>query len=261
MNPPVHILKIGGNVQEDDALLQQVLSDFAQLPGTNLLVHGGGKRATAIATRLGIPSQIVNGRRITDAATLEVALMVYGGLMNKRLVSRLQGLGLNAVGLTGADLDVVRAVKRPVAEIDFGYVGDIIRVDGERLDFLLSHGITPVMASLSHDGNGQMLNTNADSIASHVAQALATFRPVHLIYCFEKAGVLLDVNDDASLVQRMSHADMIRMQDQGLIADGMLPKLSNAFSAVEAGVSQVWICHAEAISKLGTAEMVGTRIV
>ena len=261
MKQSLHILKIGGNVQEDDALLSQVLSDFSQIKGPKLLVHGGGKRATAIGRRMGIEPNIIEGRRITDAATLEVALMVYGGLMNKRLVSKLQALGVNALGLTGADLDVIRSVKRPVREIDYGFVGDIEEVNGGQLGFLLHHGITPILASLTHDGQGQMLNTNADTIASVVAQSLAEMFEVHLVYCFEKAGVLLDVNDASCLVRELSRERMEELQEQGYIADGMIPKLSNAFAALEAGVKEVLICHASAIGSLGTAEFIGTQMV
>ena len=260
MKQSLHILKIGGNVQEDESLLSQVLHDFAHIQGPKLLVHGGGKRATAIGRRMGIEPNIIDGRRITDAATLEVAMMVYGGLMNKRLVAKLQALGINALGLTGADLNVIRSVKRPVREIDYGFVGDIEEVNEGQLGFLLHHGITPVMASLTHDGQGTMLNTNADTIASVVAQSLADLFEVHLVYCFEKAGVLINVDDPSSLVKELDQGKMEELRSKGSIADGMLPKLSNAFAAVDAGVKEVLICHASAIDRLGTPEFVGTRI-
>lgn len=258
---PLYVVKIGGGALENEEMLAGLLKDFSSLTERKILTHGGGKTASHLAQRLGIPAKMINGRRITDAATLEIVLMVYGGLMNKTLVSKLQALGVNALGLTGADLNLIRADRRPVQEIDYGFVGDVRTVDAEQLDLLLSNDITPVIAPLTHDGLGQMLNTNADTIASTVSIAMSSIYDVHLAMCFEKAGVLLDVNDPSSLVRKMNLADMQRFQADGVIADGMLPKLSNAFDALKEGVKRVFICHVDAIGSLGTEDFVGTEVI
>ncbi|MEM7368875.1 MAG: acetylglutamate kinase [Bacteroidota bacterium] len=258
---PLYIIKVGGGALEHDEMLHGVLKDFSSLQVPKILTHGGGKTASQMAQRLGIAPRMIDGRRITDAATLEVVLMVYGGLMNKRLVSQLQAFGVNALGLTGADLDVIRANRRPVKEIDYGFVGDVSQVNGQQLNLLISHGITPVVAPLTHDGHGQMLNTNADTIASAVAQAMAAMYEVHLVICFEKTGVLRDVNDPGSLLPELKRQEMKSLQQQGIIADGMLPKLSNAFEALQAGVKRVFICHVDAIGALGSSDFVGTEIL
>ena len=239
-------------VEEADTL-SQLLADFSAIPGYKLLVHGGGRSATKIAAQLGIESKMVDGRRITDAETLKVVTMVYGGLVNKNIVAGLQAKGVNAVGLTGADMDVIRSVKRPVKEIDYGYVGDVKHVDAEVLVSLISRGVVPVMAPLTHDGEGNMLNTNADTIAGETAKALAEAFDVTLIYCFEKKGVLRDAEDEDSVIPVITPDLFKKYVDEGVIQGGMIPKLENSFSAVEAGVSQVVITLASAIDgKSGT---------
>lgn len=222
-----------------------------------MLVHGGGRSATKLAARLGIESQMVNGRRITDAETLKIVTMVYGGLVNKNIVARLQACGVNALGLTGADMDVIRSVKRPVKDVDYGFVGDVERVDATLLGDLIAKGVVPVMAPLTHDGCGNMLNTNADTIAGETAKALAQQFDVTLVYCFEKRGVLRDENDDDSVIPQITRADFEQLVADGVVQGGMIPKLENAFEALRAGVSQVIITQASAINTPGE----GTRII
>ena len=240
------IIKVGGAVVEDEAQLEQLIGRFAAVKGRKVLVHGGGRRATKVAADLGIESRMVNGRRITDAQMLDVVTMVYGGLVNKNLVARLQAAGVNALGLTGADVDVLRSHRRPLKDgIDFGYVGDIDRADGHMLSTLVEAGVTPVMAPLTHDGRGHLLNTNADTIAATVAKALAPFYDVTLVYCFEKPGVLANADDDSSVIAHISHTDFERLAGNGTIAGGMIPKIQNALDAVSQGVAQVRITSAD----------------
>lgn len=241
------VVKVGGAVVEDEERLSRLLADFGAIEGRKVLVHGGGRRATAVASRLGIESRMVGGRRITDRDMLEVVTMVYGGLVNKNIVARLQAAGVNAVGLTGADCDVIRSHKRPVKDVDYGYVGDVDRVDADRLATLIEAGVTPVMAPLTHDGHGCMLNTNADTIAAETAKALAARYDVTLMFCFEKKGVLADSDDDDSVIPVITRAAFSRLVADGTVAGGMLPKLENAFSAIAAGVSRVNITEATAI--------------
>lgn len=253
MKEKLTIVKVGGKIVEEADTLSQLLADFSAIPGYKLLVHGGGRSATKIAAQLGIESKMVDGRRITDAETLKVVTMVYGGLVNKNIVAGLQAKGVNAVGLTGADMNVIRSVKRPVKEIDYGYVGDVKHVDAEVLVSLISRGVVPVMAPLTHDGEGNMLNTNADTIAGETAKALAGAFDVTLIYCFEKKGVLRDAEDEDSVIPVITPDLFKKYVDEGVIQGGMIPKLENSFSAVEAGVSQVVITLASAIDgKSGT---------
>ncbi len=250
----VTIVKVGGAVVEDNEQLEQLLTDFAAIPGKKVLVHGGGRRATKVAAALGIESKMVNGRRITDAQMLEVVTMVYGGLVNKNLVAKLQAKGVNALGLTGADMDVIHSHKRPVKDgVDFGYVGDVERANGKMLQTLIQEGITPVMAPLTHDGNGNILNTNADTIASETAKALAPYYDVTLIYSFEKKGVLSNPDDDNSVIPVITRSDFEKYQADGTIGGGMIPKIENALAAVDAGVKEVIITLATAIDgKQGT---------
>ncbi len=257
----ISIVKTGGKVLEDKALLQELLQAFVELAGPKVLVHGGGKRATEVATQLGVDAPMVQGRRITSPEMLEVALMVYGGLMNRQLVADLQALGQQALGLTGADLNVIQAVKRPVKEIDYGLAGDIVSVQTEHLLPLLQQGVVPVMAPLTHDKQGQMLNTNADTIAATVAKALAKQEATRLVLCFEMPGVLTDPGDPASLLPELDEADFAAFQASGAIAGGMIPKLHNAFQALHAGVAEVLICHASQLGNVGTPAFVGTRVV
>lgn len=248
------VVKVGGAVVEDEEQLARLLNDFAAIEGNKVLVHGGGRRATKVAASLGIESKMVNGRRITDRDMLEVVTMVYGGLVNKNVVARLQANGVNALGLTGADMDVLRSRKRPVKDgIDFGFVGDVERADGKALQTLIEAGIVPVMAPLTHDGYGNILNTNADTIAGETAKALAPFYDVTLIYSFEKKGVLANPDDDDSVIPTITPADFERYKADGTVAGGMIPKLENAFAAIDAGVGRVIITLASAIDgKHGT---------
>ncbi len=248
------VVKVGGAVVEDEEQLARLLNDFAAIEGNKVLVHGGGRRATKVAASLGIESKMVNGRRITDRDMLEVVTMVYGGLVNKNVVARLQANGVNALGLTGADMDVLRSRKRPIKDgIDFGYVGDVERADGKALQTLIEAGIVPVMAPLTHDGKGNILNTNADTIAGETAKALAPFYDVTLIYSFEKKGVLANPDDDDSVIPMITPADFESYKADGTVAGGMIPKLENAFAAIDAGVGRVIITLASAIDgKHGT---------
>ena len=248
MKQKLTIVKVGGAVVEDEIQLTQLLKDFSAISGHKVLIHGGGRRATQVAASFGIESKMVGGRRITDADMLNVVTMVYGGLVNKNLVARLQANGVNALGLTGADIDVIRSHKRPLKDgVDFGFVGDVDRADGQMLSRLIEAGITPVMAPLTHDGQGHILNTNADTIASETAKALAPFYDVTLIYSFEKKGVLSNPDDDNSVIPTISRADFERYKADGTISGGMLPKIENALSAIDKGVNRVIITLATAI--------------
>lgn len=249
MKESLTIVKVGGKIVEDESSLQQLLHDFSALPGYKLLVHGGGRSATRLANQMGVETHMVDGRRITDKEMLDIVVMVYAGLVNKHIVAALQAKGMNAVGLTGADLDVIRSVKRPVVTIDYGFVGDVQSVNGDSLSKLIHMDVIPVMAPLTHDGNGQMLNTNADTIAGETAKALADYFDVSLVYCFEKKGVLRDADDDESVIPEITHIDYVQYVKEGVIQGGMIPKLENAFSAINAGVKQVIITSAEALGK------------
>lgn len=242
------IVKVGGAVVEDETQLQQLLKAFTAIQGAKILVHGGGRRATKMAGKLGIETQMVDGRRITDASMLEVVTMVYGGLVNKHVVAQLQALGADAIGLTGADGDILRSEKRPLKNgIDYGFVGDVKSVDGEKIAYFIEKGLIPVIAPLTHDGQGHMLNTNADTMASETAKAMAALYDVTLIYSFEKKGVLRDPQDDESVIPVITHDDFDRYKADGTISGGMLPKIENALAAVDAGVKQVVITLATAI--------------
>ena len=254
MKEKLTIVKVGGAVVEDELQLSQLLHDFSAIEGRKVLVHGGGRKATKMAERLGIETQMVNGRRITDSDMLEVVTMVYGGLVNKNLVARLQANGINALGLTGADANAIRSHKRPLKDgIDFGWVGDVDAADGQMLSRLIEAGITPVMAPLTHNGEGHILNTNADTIASETAKALATIYDVTLIFSFEKKGVLSNPDDDESVIPVITRTLFDQYKADGTISGGMLPKIENALNAVDAGVSKVIITLATAIDgKHGT---------
>lgn len=249
MKEKLTIVKVGGAVVEDEVQLTQLLKDFCAIEGAKILVHGGGRRATKIAERLGIETKMVEGRRITDEQMLEVVAMVYGGLVNKHVVASLQALGANAVGLTGADGDIIRSVKRPLKNgIDYGFVGDVKKVDGDQIAHFIAQGLTPVIAPLTHDGQGNILNTNADTMASETAKALADRYDVTLVFSFEKKGVLSNPDDDESVIPVITRNDFERYRADGTISGGMLPKIENALAAVEAGVSQVIITLATAIN-------------
>ena len=242
------IIKVGGKIVEEEATLRKLLQDFSALEGYKILVHGGGRSATKIASQLGIESQMVEGRRITDAETLKVVTMVYGGLVNKSIVAGLQSLNVNALGLTGADMNLIRSEKRPVTTVDYGYVGDVKEVNSTLLVSLIKQGIVPVLAPLTHDKEGNMLNTNADTIAGETAKALATSFDVTLVYCFEKKGVLRDENDDNTLIPLINRNTFTQLVTEGIIQGGMIPKLENSFQAIEAGVKEVIITKADAIA-------------
>ena len=247
------LIKVGGKIVEEDDDLNRFLADFSQIEGYKILVHGGGRLATKVATRLGIESRMIDGRRITDAETLKVVTMVYAGWVNKMIVARLQALSINAVGLTGADMNVIRSVKRPVQAIDYGFVGDIEEVDTRMLGMLLLQELVPVMSPLTHDNQGNLLNTNADTIAAETAKALAKLFDTTLIYCFEKNGVLRDEADDESVIPEINQALFMQYKAQGIIQGGMILKLENAFRAINAGVQRVVITKASAIqSNKGT---------
>jgi acetylglutamate kinase len=257
------VIKIGGNVIDNDVALQSFLESFASIKGKKILVHGGGKIATRIGEQLGITSKYVNGRRITDAAAIDLVTMVYGGLVNKRLVARLQGVGCNAIGLTGADANIIPAVKRPVKDIDYGLAGDIdtAKLGSSGLTLMLENGLTPVISSLTHDGKGQILNTNADTIASALAIVLSDGYAVRLVYCFEKKGVLENVEDNNSVIRLITKDSYRRMLDEKKLFDGIIPKIDNAFAAIGAGVKEVLIGDAADLLQNTTAAVSGTLIV
>jgi acetylglutamate kinase len=246
------VIKIGGNIIDDGAKLSSFLEDFAKLEGKKILVHGGGKTATRIGEQLGIKAKYVDGRRITDAATIDLVTMVYGGLINKKIVALLQSQGCNAIGVTGADMNLIPAVKRPVKEFDYGFAGDVLSdqlpVASWRL--LLDNDMVPVVAPLTHDGNGQVLNTNADTIAQETATALSKAYGVSLVYTFEKSGVLLDANDDQAVISVISPSSYEQLKAAQKIFAGMIPKLDNAFAALNSGVKKVIIGKAEELHLL-----------
>ena len=242
------IVKVGGKVVEEEPSLQQLLRDFTAIAGYKILVHGGGRLATQIAEQLGIENRMVDGRRITDKETLKVVTMVYAGLVNKNIVAGLQALRQNALGLTGADLNIICSRKRPVGNIDYGFAGDVKAVDGAMISKLLKDGAIPVLAPLTHDGNGCLLNTNADTIAGETAKELVNYFDVRLVYCFEKNGVLMDENDDQSVIRQINRKLFDQYVEQGIISGGMIPKLENAFQAIQAGVKEVIITRADGIN-------------
>lgn len=241
------IVKVGGKIVEEPDSLEKLLADFSVIAGAKILVHGGGRSATKLAERLGIESKMVNGRRITDEETLKIVTMVYGGLVNKNIVAKLQKRGVDALGLTGADMNTILSVKRPVTDVDYGYVGDVKEVDGRLLAGLIGQCVVPVMAPLTHDGMGNLLNTNADTIAGEVAKAMAYHFDVRLIFCFEKKGVLMDENDDSSVIPLLTPDLFKEYTEQGIIQGGMIPKLENAFAAIRAGVKEVIITQASEV--------------
>jgi len=257
MKEILNIIKVGGGVVEDAASLASLLNQFAALDGRKVLVHGGGRLATALAANLGIETRMVGGRRITDEKMLEVVTMVYGGFVNKNIVAGLQAKGVRAIGLTGADGDIIRSHRRLPKRVkmddgseqmvDFGFVGDVDKVDAGLLSALIESGVVPVVAPLTHDGEGHILNTNADTIASSVAQALAGHYDVTLTFCFEKAGVLRDASDEGSVIPLITEEQAGKFIAEGIISGGMIPKIENAFDAIHKGVHQVVITHSDNI--------------
>ena len=267
------VIKIGGNVIDNPESLQQFIADFAMLNGPKILVHGGGKIATKLAEDLGIKSKMVEGRRITDGESLKVVTMVYAGLINKNIVANLQSENCNAIGLSGADGNLIQAKRRPLKEIfskeknesisvDYGFVGDLNEsaVDHQALSKLLEAGFTPVFSAITHDGKGQLLNTNADTIASAIAIAMSKEYETSLIFCFEKAGVLMDVEDESSIISSIDPHYYNELKRQGIINDGMIPKLDNAFEAINKGLKEVCIGKADTLPSLNNGNF-GTRLI
>ena len=244
----LHIVKIGGGLLSDEKLMASALSSFHALVGHKILIHGGGKQANELCEKLGIQPNMHHGRRITDDATLDIAVMVYAGLANKKVVSKLQQFGTNAIGLSGADANVIRATKRPVQDIDYGWAGDIKSVDVNSLKNILSIGLSPVFCAITHNKKGQLLNTNADTIAAALAGALAAEYQVHLHYCFEHRGLLKDINDENSIIPTIRITEIDELHNDGIIADGMLPKLNYAAEALQNGVHAVTIENPEAVN-------------
>ena len=246
MKPELKIFKIGGGIIDHEPDLLEFVRLFSEIRGPKILVHGGGKGASEMMKNLGIAPQMFNGRRITDAVTLDIVTMFYAGKTNKQIVAALQSRGVNALGLSGADGNIIRAVKRPVREIDYGFVGDLSEssINASLIHQFLSLGLTPVFCPINHDGHGQLLNTNADTIAASVAKALSSQYTVELHFCFEKRGVLTDITDEKSVIAKINLADYAEFRESGIVADGMLPKLENAFDALQFGVDKVIIEHA-----------------
>lgn len=241
------LVKIGGNIIDDEVELNSFLESFASLQGPKILVHGGGKLASRLSKQMGIPVQMIEGRRITDSETLDIITMVYAGKINKSIVAKLQSQGCNAVGFSGADGKTILAVKRPVQEIDFGFVGDIKRVNSGVIELLLLNDITVCFCAISHDENGQLLNTNADTIASELSIALSKRFKVELYYCFEKKGVLEDVHDENSVIEIVNTTSYRKLKSTGIIAEGMIPKLDNCFHALSHGVQHIYVGKTEMI--------------
>ncbi|HTR31502.1 MAG TPA: acetylglutamate kinase [Puia sp.] len=260
MNMQLAIIKIGGNIIDDEAKLAAFLDGFAAVPGKKILVHGGGKLATKVAAALGVGQQLVDGRRITDTETLKIVTMVYAGTINKNLVAQLQARGCDAIGLTGADGNSIRAHKRVHPEIEYGWVGDVDSIDAAFLTGLLLLNKTPVFAPITHDTRGQLLNTNADTIAQELARGLGRSFDVSLVYSFEKSGVLLDTNDEDSVIPRIGPAYYEELKRKQAIFAGMIPKLDNAFTALRSGVRKVIIGRAEELPRLLDGKA-GTTIV
>jgi acetylglutamate kinase len=258
----LYIIKIGGNIIDDDAKLQSFLKDLSMIKEHKILVHGGGKVATEISKGLGIEAKMIDGRRITDAETLKIVTMVYGGLINKRIVALLNSFGNQVIGLTGADANIILAKKRLVKNgIDFGFVGDVEKVNQKVIGNFLAMGLTPVIAPLTHDGNGHMLNTNADTMASAIAVAMSKAFLVNLIYCFELKGVLEDFGNKESVIAEINMERYQDLKNKGIIDKGMIPKMDNSFDAIKSGVGSVIICHADdLINIINNKEKRGTRL-
>ncbi|MES2795660.1 MAG: acetylglutamate kinase [Bacteroidota bacterium] len=257
---PLYIIKIGGNIIDNPEALDSFLEDFSSIKIPKILIHGGGKIATTLAEKMGIETVMVEGRRITDKDTIDLVTMVYGGLINKNIVAKLQSKACNAIGLTGADGASIVSEKRPVTSIDYGFVGDVKAVNYNFISNLLKENVTPIFAPLTADNKGQILNTNADTMAKEIAVSLSKIYDVNLIYCFEKNGVLKDINDENSVVSLLQYTQYQSDKENGSINKGMIPKLDNAFDAKKNGVAKVLICHAKNLLNFGTDKQVGTEI-
>jgi len=247
---PLIIAKIGGNIVDDSVKLEKFLTDFAALEGAKILIHGGGKIATRIAEKLGIETQMINGRRVTSKESLDVVVQLYAGLINKNIVASLQKHTCNAIGLTGADAGVISAVKRPRTPegIDYGFVGDVTEVNPDRIHQFIANGLTPVFSAITHNQEGQLLNTNADTIAAQLAIALSNYYEVSLFYCFELDGVMEDINQPDSVIEKVNLEEYTVLKEKGIVAKGMLPKLENCFDALQKGVTKVHIAKADFLS-------------
>ena len=246
------LVKVGGKVVENSDSLTTLLKNFSSIKGPKVLIHGGGRSATALAKQMGIETKMVDGRRITDKEMLKVVTMVYGGLVNKNIVARLQAMGINALGLTGADLNYMEAVKRPVKDIDYGFAGDITKVNIEVLCPLVEKNIVPVLAPLSHDKNGQLLNTNADTIAAEASIAFSKYFETELVYCFDMPGVMTNPDDMTSVISDLTFSKFKEYQEEGVISDGMIPKLDNSFRALSKGVNKIRITNVLGLNMGGT---------
>lgn len=246
----INVIKIGGNVIDDEVTLASFLKDFSSIRGFKILIHGGGKLATRLSESLSIQTQMIDGRRVTDAETLKVVTMVYAGFVNKSIVAQLYANGCTALGLSGADANVIPATKRPANPIDYGFVGDVnpARINVDFIRNLIDQNITPVFSAITHDTKGQLLNSNADTVASSVATAVSHIMPTRLIFCFEKNGVLSDPNNDNSVIPEITRTSYAEYKNSGVISGGMIPKIDNAYKAIEAGVKEVIIKHASAIN-------------
>lgn len=247
MKAPLTILKIGGNIINKEPILAKVLQDFTNLPEKKILIHGGGRRASEMMRNLGIEPTMIEGRRVTDAATLEIVTMIYAGLINKNIVAKLQAIDCNAIGLSGADLNTIQSHKRITKEIDYGFVGDIDAVNAVAISQLLQADFTPTFCAITHDKKGQLLNTNADSIASTVAAAMSQYFQTKLVLCFEKDGVLSDPTDDNSVIPNINSKQFLAYKKAGVISDGMIPKMEGAFFAMQHGVENVYIAGIHAL--------------
>jgi acetylglutamate kinase len=248
---PLSIIKIGGNIIDNPSELSSFLLDFSKIEGHKILVHGGGKSATKMAENIGLKPQMIDGRRITDAPMLDIAVMIYAGQINKNIVAQLQSHNTNAIGFSGADGNLIQSTKRNHPTIDYGFVGDVQKVNISLLEILLSSQITPVFCAITHDGNGQLLNTNADTIASELAIALSQFFDVTLNYCFEKPGVLLNSEDDSSVIEQINTALYAKLKADGAIHSGMIPKLDNCFNSLSKGVQKIKIGHHKMLKNAG----------
>ncbi|MFT6167454.1 MAG: acetylglutamate kinase [Vicingaceae bacterium] len=248
MKNKISVIKIGGNIIDNEKALDSFLIDFAKIDNTKILIHGGGKIATKINDKLGIKTIMNDGRRITSEENLDTVIMVYAGLINKKIVGKLQGKKCNALGLSGSDGNCILAEKRPTSPIDYGWVGDVKTINSSLIKLFLSHGITPVFCAISHDGNGQLLNTNADTIASEIAIAMSKHAETELIYCFEKKGVLSDISDEDSIIEHINYNQYLKLKENNTINEGMLPKMDNCFNALNNKVSKVCIGHANMIN-------------
>lgn len=251
------VVKVGGKILEEESTLAALLEHFSKIEGAKVLVHGGGRSATQLAGKLGVETKMIDGRRVTDDDMLEIVTMVYGGLINKKVVARLQALGVNALGITGADLNIIKSHRRPVKDVDYGWVGDVDKVDGSMLAALIDKGVVPIIAPLTHDGEGHMLNTNADTMAGETALGLVPHYDVELVFCFEKSGVLRDENDESSVIPVIDRGTFEDLKREGVITGGMIPKVENSLKSIEKGVKKVVITKA---SYLGDYTK-GTQII